>query len=100
MICIPIATLDHKNDLVIVIVNKGNLDRMAKSDPCEIKLKRVGYDLVNPTILFCHEEDDPELTRLLHMKDLPGIYDYVMRGWTVREDLGDGQPYRSLSEDG
>lgn len=89
MLLIPIETPNHAHDAVIVVLNAGNLTRMAEADPVEIELRKCGRNLVNPTIVICHEEESRTLTRLIQGHDVDKIIAHLQRGWKFRPDRGD-----------
>ena len=89
MLMIPIQTPNHTEDMLIVVLDGGNLERMAHADPAEVQLRTCGKTLVNPAILICHEEDSPELARLLQQRDIHAIVKFLQRGFEFRPDKGD-----------
>ena len=89
MILIPVETVNHKHDSLIVILGPDDLDRMRQADPAEIKLRETPATLVNPLIMICCEGDDPKLQKLLEQKDLDAIVEHLQRGWKYRPDRGD-----------
>jgi hypothetical protein len=86
---LPIETVDHSTDALILILDKTSIDRMATADPAQIDLKKLGCHLVNPIVFVCHEEDSPKLNALLTGGDLKAICEYLTRGFHYRPDLGD-----------
>jgi len=92
MLILPLETQDHKQDVVVVILEPANLARMREGDPAEVKLRQVreaGKHLVEPTILLCYEEDTAALTRLVQGGDLRAMLKYLHRGWKFRLEAGD-----------
>lgn len=87
MLMIPVETVNHDRDFVLVIMDKSSVDRMLEHDPAEIELSRGGGHLVNPRILLCYEEDPGKLNKFMHIKDLTGMLDYLQRGWKFRREL-------------
>lgn len=89
MLMIPIQSKNHDNDMLIVIIDDNNVARMKTADPPEVVLKDCGKILINPRILICHENDSPELTRILQNRDIEKIVQYLERGFEFRPDKGD-----------
>lgn len=89
VLILPIETISHTSDVLIVVLEDDNLERMAKADPAEIKLTETGRTLVNPRILLCHEKVTPELIKILKTKDVRVICEYLQRGFEFRPDKGD-----------
>ena len=96
---LPIETRDHAHDLVIVVLDAANVERMSQADPVEVTIKESNRTLVNPTILICREEITPELeakfVRWAKDRDIGAILTYLKRGWTVLP--GDGAPNQNIS---
>jgi hypothetical protein len=89
MILIPIATEGHRNDALIVIINKSNVERMKRADPAEIKLKELTGNLVSPVIMIAYEDSSPQLAKLIQSGDIKGIVKFLQRGWAFKPDKGD-----------
>lgn len=89
MLILPIETIGNTADMLIVILEPDNVERMAKADPAEIKLAETGKRLVNPKILICSETVTPELIKILKTKDVGLICEHLQRGLQFRPDLGD-----------
>lgn len=89
MLMLPIETPGHIADALVVILDDANIERMRAADPAEVPLRKSGFNLVNPTVLVCHEKPTPELTRLLNSKDVSAIISYLQRGWKFRPEKGD-----------
>lgn len=89
MLIIPIQSIDHTNDALVVILDSDSVDRMGKSDPAEVVLKDCGKQLVNPTILICHEHDHKALNKFIHRNDIAGLIKYLQRGFKFRPESGD-----------
>lgn len=98
MLMVPIQTIGHTNDVLIIILEDENLERMAKADPAEIKLKDSGKELVNPVVYVCHEKVTQELITILKTRDLSLIMGHLQRGFEFRPDKGDHDngPVRSF----
>lgn len=89
MFMIPIETVDHVEDAVVVILDPGTVERMKVGDPAEAVLRDAPTNLVNPTILICLEEPGPEFDRVMASGDLKKVLEYLRRGFQFRPDLGD-----------
>ena len=89
VIAIPVESDGHTKDALIVVLGPDNLERMKKADPAEFALATSGYNLVNPIILLCYEEQTPELMTLLQSGDLEKIVKHLRRGFEFRPDKGD-----------
>lgn len=89
MICIPIQTPDHIDDMIVVILDSSNIVRMNKADPAEVKCKELGKHLVNPRISICLEEMTPDLEKLLKSGDVRKIMEFLSRGFKFLPHLGD-----------
>lgn len=89
MLLIPIETVNHTEDALIVVLGASNVERMRAADPAEIVLRQTGRTLVNPTILLCYEDESPELARLLAARDVDAVVRHLRRGFRYRPDRGD-----------
>ena len=89
MLTIPIESTDHRNDVLIVILDSDNLIRMGQADPAEVKCKELGKKLINPSVLICHEPATQELMRVVNTRDLKKIVAYLQRGFQFQPDRGD-----------
>jgi hypothetical protein len=89
MLLIPVETHDHKNDMLIVVLDDTNLERMKAADPAEINLHELKSKLVNPTIFLCHEQPTPGFMKLFNQRDLKAIMKFLQRGWKFRPNKGD-----------
>jgi len=89
MFMIPVESIGHTRDLLVVILDDTSLARMAKADPAEIILQECGKTLVNPRILLCHENPSHELRAILSTRDPKIIEEHLRRGFEFRPDLGD-----------
>jgi hypothetical protein len=86
---IPIETEDHAADMLVVVLDSANLERMKKADPAEVKMKEIPKNLVNPIITICYEHGSPEFKRLVQAGDLKALLKFLARGWEFRPDKGD-----------
>jgi len=89
MILIPIKSEDHKHDMLIVILNKANVDRMKVSDPAEIQLSQLKIPLVLPTIMIAYEDSSPEFSRIVQGGNVRKIIEFLQRGWEFKPEKGD-----------
>lgn len=92
MLILPIQSKGHLNDLLVIVFDQGDIERMRKGDPAQIKMldiKRVGKDLMNPTVIVCYEQDQTKLTQLINKGDIVAVLEYLQRGFEFRPDLGD-----------
>jgi len=89
MIIVPMASANHKNDRLVIILDKTNVERMKGADPAQIICKEFPIGLVNPSIMVCYEEDSPKLNQLINSGDIEGLLEFVNRGFKFRPDLGD-----------
>jgi len=92
MIVIPAQSPGHKTDLLLIVLEPPNLERMTKFDPAEINLAEIPIKLVDPTVIVAYEDDRDALQALLDKGDLDGALRRVHRGYQWRPDLGDGEP--------
>jgi hypothetical protein len=88
MFILPLASEDHQEDSLIIVLEAENLERMRQGDPAFVEMKQIrksGTVLVDPTVLVCYEEKrDGELERLLQGDDMKACLDYLFRGWHGR----------------
>lgn len=89
MIILPVETLNHVSDLLIIVLDDANLERMGHADPAEVLLKDCGKTLVNPAVMIAHQNSNPEFARILNGGDLVAVVKYLQRGWAFRPDKGD-----------
>lgn len=82
MIVIPVQS--KHGDVLIVIVGPTNIARMVAADPLEINCKKLPVGVINPIILFCYEEETPELLALLNRNDLKEIVAHLQRNRKYR----------------
>ena len=90
MILIPIETKNHAEDMLLVILDKSNIERIQRADPAEIHIRDiVGKTLVNPTVMICCEEPTPATMKIMNSGDIVGIIHHLSRGFEFRPDKGD-----------
>jgi hypothetical protein len=89
MIILPIETEGHAHDTLVIVLDKGNVERMKLADPAEIPLRQTGRRLVNPLVLVCYEDDTPEFVRLVQGGDVKAIIKHLQRGWKFQPERGD-----------
>lgn len=89
MLLIPMQSSDHKNDIMIVVLDDIGLQRIQQADPAEIPLSKTGKTLVNPLILICHESDHSSLNKYIQRNDIQGLIKHLQRGWKFQPELGD-----------
>lgn len=95
MIFIPINDEKREKTLVMLIIEKNNLERMKAGDPITIEsvsdggvlLKKVKYP-GNMSWMIAYSEDDRVLYRLARNGDLAGIATHIQRNrkWVPEED--------------
>lgn len=89
MLMLPIETRSHVNDMLIIVLDSVNIQRLREADPAEIDTKVCGKQLVNPTVMVCYEEPTPQFNRLMQGNDIKAILEYLGRGWKFQPDKGD-----------
>src|SRR5262245_14683959 len=103
MFILPLATNDHKNDLLVVVLDSAGMARMRQADPAQVHLRTCGQLLVNPTVMICLEEDQAALEPVLRSRNVQAILQYLNRGWRFRPEAGDNddppQPFPPAGED-
>lgn len=94
MLVFPIATPNHQDDLLVVVLGSDNLERMQEGDPAEVKLKELAsgknrHLLLQPTVVLCYEKDMGKVTKLANAGDIQALLKYLNRGWKFRPERGD-----------
>ena len=87
MLVVPVKRANGRDE-VIIVLDKTNIERMKEADP--VILEQLGpYVLFNPKVTICYEDQSPELTRLVHGRDLNGLVEFLTRGFKFRPERGD-----------
>lgn len=89
MLMIPMQSLDHRKDALIVVLDEAGVERMRQSDPAEVILAQCGKQLLNPTIMICFEKDHKSLDPFIQRGDIKGLITHLQRGWKFRPEIGD-----------
>jgi DNA-directed RNA polymerase subunit H (RpoH/RPB5) len=95
-----VATVDFPDPdrtVLVVVIEKENLDRMLKADPITLESKQQGGKVMpiirhpeNLSILIAYEEDQPELYRIAQAGDLVRLLTYLERNRKWKPEV-DGQ---------
>lgn len=94
MIVLPVESSGNAQDSLLVILGDDNVGRMKKADPVQIDLKQLGRTLVNPTLCIAYEnlwrgEPTGVLKGLIETDNLPGIAEFITRGFKYKPEAGD-----------
>jgi hypothetical protein len=82
---------ERKQTVLVIVIEKDNLDRMAKADPITLESVKKGGMLPVPkypsdfSILIAYEEDDAELYRMA--KDGRNLLYWLERGRKWKPDV-------------
>jgi hypothetical protein len=92
-----IATVDLPNPdrtILVMIIEKDNLDRMRVGDPITLESRAMGGHVMpkvrypeNLSLLVAYEEDDVELYKLARNGDMLALLRYLERGRTWKPDV-------------
>lgn len=73
--------------ILVIVIEKDNLDRMKVADPITLESRSMGGHVMpkirhpeNLSLLVAYEEDEVELYKLARAGDLLGLLRYVERG--------------------
>lgn len=95
MLVIPIQTVNHVKDGLIIILEDIGISRMKEGDPCEVKISELvlksGKMLLQPDILIAYESEEGMAKVGEHLKnnDIIGLIKYLQRGFKYCPELGD-----------
>lgn len=92
MLIFPIQTENHASDMLLIVLDPANLERMKAADPAEVQmaqLRKAGHLLLQPIIHICYEENTPEWRKLVQSGDIKAILRFLGRGWKFRPEAGD-----------
>ena len=88
MMIIPFQLKGHERGplVVFVVLEKENLDRMRKADPCDMQF--ATYSSMLPTdwpiaavdLVICYEEHIGKLMTFKAQNDIPGLLKWLERG--------------------
>lgn len=98
MIIIPIKTDDHKHDMLIVVLDKVNVERMKVADPAEIQLAQLKIPLVLPTIMIAYEDSSPEFSKVVQGGNVRKIIEFLQRGWKFKPESDNDDGPQSIKE--
>lgn len=87
MITVPINLPGDQRSILLIVIERENLDRMKKADPITLESGSLG-GLVMPlvkypanlSLLIAYEEDDVELYSLARKNDVFAIVEWLERG--------------------
>jgi hypothetical protein len=82
--------------ILVLVLEKENLDRMREGDPLDIQFAKyrgnlpIDSQLKQVDLVIAYEEDLTAIMRFQQNKDLPGLLEYLERGRKIVP--GDVQP--------
>ena len=82
--------------LLVIVIERDNLERMEKGDPITLKSKRMGGLLTavekpdNMHVIVAFEQDSSHVYEFLQRQDKMGLLQYLTRGYTFAAK--DGSP--------
>lgn len=101
MIMTVINFPERERSLILIILERDNLDRMKVADPVTLETKALGGVLDPPpayphrlTLIIAYEEDDAELYRMATHPDRTELLNYVKRGIKFLPQDGSSKAFR------
>jgi hypothetical protein len=80
--------------VLVIVMEKDNLDRMRRADPITLESRSMGGHVMpkirhpeNLSLLIAYEEDDVALYRLARSGDMLGLLHYLERGRTWKPEV-------------
>jgi hypothetical protein len=86
MIALPIASKDHLNDMLVIVLARDDFERIKSADPMQVSWTHMqaslGIKIYEPTIVVCYENESGmfKLMKFLDKKDIIGALKYLQRG--------------------
>ena len=97
MICSTINDEVNRASVLIIVIERENLDRMKQADPITLASIKEGGKILQRvefpdhlSIILAYEDDDAALYKLARANDLIGLLAYVRRGIKFDPEV-DGQ---------
>lgn len=86
MIASVINFSQQERSLILIVLERDNLDRMKSADPVTLETKEL-YGVLDPpaypnrlSLIIAYEEDDAELYRMATQADASELMNYLSRG--------------------
>lgn len=86
MLVTPIPTKDHAKDILLIVIEDSDLDKMKGGNPLGIKMTdivlKTTHMVHQPTILVCYEDEDgmKKVDGFIKSNDVVGCLKYLQRG--------------------
>ena len=101
----PVGSGDRGPVVLVLVLERENLERMRQGDPADIQLKTMMQPGMSPRkfrhteardldVVIAYEEDEAIITELMTMGGLPAVLAYLERGRQIK--AGDCEPVRKL----
>jgi hypothetical protein len=93
MIAAMVNIDERQQSVLVVVIEKDNLDRMKQADPITLESIRAGGALVPPryplnlSLLLAYEENDAELYRMAKSANSLDFIKYLERGFKFKPEI-------------